>query len=322
MAKIISISDNKDEALTQAEVLLREGKTVAIPTETVYGLAADATNPHAITAIYQTKGRPSFNPLICHMSDLKMAKRYAEFDPISLKLAQLFWPGALTIILPLKVDCDIHKLATAGLPTVGIRVPKGFSAELIAQFDKPLAAPSANSSGKISPTTAAHVAQDLGSKIELILDNGPCELGVESTIIKVEGEDVFLLRPGAITAGEIEQVIGKSVKRNSSVSKIEAPGMLASHYAPDASMRLNADNVLEGEVLIKFGTGEIEGENGAYKVYNLSTHGDLMEAAHNLFDMLISADKSGASKIAVCPIPIDGLGEAINDRLQRAAAPR
>ncbi|MEW7008840.1 L-threonylcarbamoyladenylate synthase [Lentilitoribacter sp. EG35] len=322
MARILSLTDNKNSALQKAIELLQRGKPIAMPTETVYGLAADATNPEAITSIYETKGRPQFNPLICHMSDLIMAKRYAEFDALSLKLAKTFWPGALTIILTLKADSGIHKLATAGLDTVGIRVPKGSASKLIAKFGKPLAAPSANSSGKISPTTAQHVQDDLGQKIELILDQGACELGVESTIIKVMGDDVYLLRPGGISATDIENVVGKPLMRLDENVDIEAPGMLQSHYAPNAKMRLNVNAVSPEDVLITFGDVKIIDADVARAQFNLSTSGNLKEAAHNLFDMMIMADKVEADMIAVAPIPNDGLGEAINDRLKRAAAPR
>ena len=324
MAEIISIEHRPDEALNCAIKLLSSAQPIAIPTETVYGLAADATKADAITSIYTTKGRPQFNPLICHVANIEMANRYGEFDAISQKLADRFWPGALTIIVPLKTGCDIHKLATAGLSTVGIRVPKGFAAQLIAQFDKPLAAPSANSSGKISPTTAAHVQADLGDKIELILDNGACDVGVESTIVKSDGEDVYLLRPGGVSAEDIEAVIGKSLLRldGTKNNKIEAPGMLTSHYAPNKKMRLNAISVNSNETLITFGNSNGEDQSIAKAVFNLSPEGDLAEAAHNLFDMRIEADKTDAALIAVAPVPNEGLGEAINDRLTRAAAPR
>lgn len=322
MAQILSIAADESKALAEGIKLLAQAKPIAIPTETVYGLAADATNPEAITQIYQTKGRPQFNPLICHMSDLKMAMDYGQFDTLSLQLAKAFWPGALTIILPLKESSDIHKLAIAGLDSVGIRVPKGFSSQLIAKFGKPLAAPSANSSGGISPTTAQHVQDDLGSKIALILDQGACDLGVESTIVKVDGADTYLLRPGGIAAQDIEDAIGKPLIRIGAGSKIEAPGMLTSHYAPNAKMRLNATRVLPGEVLLTLGDADIDGQDDVKAEFNLSRSGDLKEAAHNLFDMLIMADKTGTDMIAVAPIPNDGLGEAINDRLNRAAAPR
>lgn len=322
MAAIISINQNKSQALSQALTCLGNGKPIAIPTETVYGLAADATNPDSITSIYETKGRPSFNPLICHMSDLQMAKLHADFDDVSLKLASHFWPGALTLVLPLKPKSDIHKLATAGLSSVGIRVPEGFAAELIGQFGNPLAAPSANLSGKISPTTAQHVAQDLGQSIDLILDGGACEHGVESTIIKIEDGKAHLLRPGSIAAEDIETVIKQKLIRVGADSEIEAPGMLTSHYAPNARLQLNVTGIEPGDVLIKFGNQPVDGEQDASQIFNLSPAGHLKEAAHHLFDMLIKADQLKPNKIAVCAIPYEGLGEAINDRLKRAAAPR
>jgi L-threonylcarbamoyladenylate synthase len=326
MARIIPIATDKDkeEAIAAStEVLLRQ-RPVAIPTETVYGLAADATHPAAITSIYETKGRPRFNPLICHMADLAMAERYAVFDPISRKLAEAFWPGPLTLVLPLKENSGIHPLATAGLDTVGIRVPVGFTAELIRSLGRPLAAPSANSSGRISPTTAQHVDADLGEKIDVIIDGGPCPVGVESTIVKVEEGEIRLLRPGGIDAEAIEAVTGKRVLRPKAAgtAAIEAPGMLASHYAPNASVRLNATEVSSVEALIAFGSGDISGASSARVLLNLSPSGDLTEAASNLFDFLKRADASGATGIAVAPIPEEGLGEAINDRLMRAAAPR
>lgn len=326
MARIIPIATDTDKAeaiAASTEVLLRH-RPVAIPTETVYGLAADATQPAAITSIYETKGRPRFNPLICHMADLAMAERYAVFDPISRKLAEAFWPGPLTLVLPLKENSGIHPLATAGLDTVGIRVPVGFTAELIRSLGRPLAAPSANSSGRISPTTAQHVDADLGQKIDVIIDGGPCPVGVESTIVKVEDGEIRLLRPGGIGAEAIEAVTGKRVLRPKAAgtAAIEAPGMLASHYAPNASVRLNATEVSSVEALIAFGSGDISGASSARVLLNLSPSGDLTEAASNLFDFLKRADASGATGIAVAPIPEEGLGEAINDRLMRAAAPR
>jgi L-threonylcarbamoyladenylate synthase len=326
MARIIPIATEieRTEAISAAtEVLLRQ-RPVAIPTETVYGLAADATHPAAITSIYETKGRPRFNPLICHMADLAMAERYAVFDTISRQLAEAFWPGPLTLVLPLKENSGIHPLATAGLDTVGIRVPVGFTAELIRSLGHPLAAPSANSSGRISPTTAQHVEADLGQKIEVIVDGGSCPVGVESTIVKVEDGVIRLLRPGGIAVEAIEAVTGKAVIRPkaSGTAAIEAPGMLASHYAPNAAVRLNATDVTPAEALIAFGMRDISGSATAKAMFNLSRSGDLAEAASNLFDYLKRADASGAAGIAVAPIPDEGLGEAINDRLMRAAAPR
>jgi L-threonylcarbamoyladenylate synthase len=322
-AKIIHISDGFEEAIKAARAELAKGLPIAIPTETVYGLAADATDPLAIARIYETKGRPQFNPLICHMCDLAMAERYAIFDPVSRHLAETFWPGPLTLILPLKADSGIHALATAGLDSVGLRVPQGFAASLIKAFGKPLAAPSANTSGRISPTSAQHVADDLGDRIELIIDAGAAQVGVESTIVRVESEAICLMRPGGISAEQLEAASGLAILRPSSPSAtIEAPGMLASHYAPDASVRLNAQEIRPGEALVSFGDGHISGEKDAAVVLNLSHGGDLREAAANLFDYLKKADAATKVGIAVVPIPEHGLGEAINDRLSRAAAPR
>ncbi len=324
MARHINIEHERETALQASVAELAAGQPIALPTETVYGLAADATNPAAITRIYETKGRPQFNPLICHMADIAMAERYAVFDPISLKLAKAFWPGPLTLVLPLKAGSDIHSLATAGLDTVGIRVPQGFAGDLIRRFDRPLAAPSANSSGKISPTSAAHVEADLGQKINLILDGGAATVGVESTIVKVEEDGrVRLLRPGGVITEDIERVAGRNLERpKKAAAAIEAPGMLASHYAPGAAVRLHATSVRPGEALIRFGSVAIAGEEMARAVLDLSPSGDLAEAAANLFDYLKAADASGADMIAITAVPTHGLGEAINDRLSRAAAPR
>lgn len=324
MARHIDIEQQPEEALDEAVHVLEAGLPVAIPTETVYGLAADATNPEAITRIYETKGRPQFNPLICHMASIAMAEQHAVFDPISRKLAEAFWPGPITLILPLRKESPIHSLATAGLDTVGIRIPKGFASVLIERLGRPLAAPSANSSGKISSTSATHVEADLGHKINLIIDGGAAPVGVESTIIKVESDgSVRLLRPGGLVAEDIERVAGIGLIRPATASAaIEAPGMLASHYAPGASVRLNATSVQNGEALIRFGEEPVAGQEDAIAVLDLSPTGNLAEAAANLFDHLKLADASGAATIAVTPIPHTGLGEAINDRLERAAAPR
>ncbi|OWV94881.1 translation factor Sua5 [Rhizobium sp. R72] len=323
MARSIDITKDRQQAIEAGCAVLGEGFPIAIPTETVYGLAADATNPIAIARIYETKGRPRFNPLICHMADLAMAERHAAFDPISRALAEAFWPGPLTLVLPLKPESAIHSLATAGLDTVGIRVPKGFAGELIRAFGRPLAAPSANTSGKISATSADHVDADLGERIRLILDAGASAVGVESTIVKVEDGKVRLLRPGGLPASEIERVTGQKLLRARKASAaIEAPGMLASHYAPGATVRLDATHVDAGEALIAFGSTSVAGVDDARIVLNLSQDGDLAEAAANLFDYMKRADASGASTIAFSAIPDEGLGEAINDRLRRAAAPR
>jgi L-threonylcarbamoyladenylate synthase len=323
MAEIIDIAHDPTSALSRACQVLADGEPVAMPTETVYGLAADATNPDAIARIYEVKGRPRFNPLIAHMSGLAMAERYAGFDPISRALAEAFWPGPLTLVLPLIEDSAIHPLCTAGLDTVGVRVPMGFAGELIEAFGKPLAAPSANTSGKVSPTSAEHVAADLGDRIALILDGGSSGVGVESTIIKVEGETVRLLRPGGLAVEDIEARIGRSVIRQETAgAAIEAPGMLASHYAPAAAVRLNAQQVGAGEVLINFGGQRVAGAERAAALFDLSAAGSLREAAANLFAIMKKADLVASRGIAFAPIPGQGLGEAINDRIARAAAPR
>jgi L-threonylcarbamoyladenylate synthase len=323
MARSIDITKDRQQAIEAGCAVLGEGFPIAIPTETVYGLAADATNPVAIAHIYETKGRPRFNPLICHMADLAMAEKHAEFDPVSRALAEAFWPGPLTLVLPLKPESAIQSLATAGLDTVGIRVPKGFAGELIRAFGRPLAAPSANTSGKISATSAAHVDADLGERIRLILDAGASTVGVESTIVKVEDGKLRLLRPGGLPASEIERVAGQKLLRARKASAaIEAPGMLASHYAPGATVRLDATHVDSDEALIAFGKTAVAGADDARIVLNLSRDGDLAEAAANLFDYMKKADASGAQTIAFAAIPDEGLGEAINDRLRRAAAPR
>jgi len=323
MAEIIDTRIEPDRAIESACAVLGKGEPVAIPTETVYGLAADATNAAAITRIYEMKGRPRFNPLICHVSDMEMADAHVIFDPISRRLAAAFWPGPLTLILPQRRESRVHPLASAGLDTLGIRMPEGFSRRVIARFGRPLAAPSANTSGKISPTCAVHVQDDLGPKLKLILDAGPAEIGLESTIVKVESGRLRLLRPGGLDAAEIEALTGFPVERpDAAGAAIEAPGMLVSHYAPGAAVRLNAVDVQKGEALIRFGSIPLPGESEAAVVLDLSPEGNLREAAANLFDYMKKADASGAATIAVGPVPSEGLGEAIIDRLQRAAAPR
>jgi L-threonylcarbamoyladenylate synthase len=316
LAEIVASTEAKPRALA----LLQAGEVVAIPTETVYGLSADATNGRAVARIFEAKGRPRFNPLIAHVSSLEMGQSIAIFDALSLSLAEAFWPGPLTLVLPLAGESPVHPLVTAGLDTVALRMPRGFGAGLIAALGRPLAAPSANSSGRISATSAEAVQADLGARIPLIVDGGPTPVGLESTIVKVEGDAIRLLRPGGVPAEEIEMATGVPLLRGSSA--IVAPGMLASHYAPRAAVRLDAREVGAGEALLTFGTGKISGAERAVAVENLSAAGDLGEAAANLFTMLGRLDASGASVIAVAPIPMAGLGEAINDRLTRAAAPR
>jgi L-threonylcarbamoyladenylate synthase len=311
------------EALETAAGVLDGGGIAAIPTETVYGLAADASNGQAVARIFEAKGRPRFNPLIAHVADIVMAERLATFDPVSLTLAKAFWPGPLTIVLAHRPDAPVHELVTAGLDSIALRMPRGFGNRLIARLGRPLAAPSANSSGRISATTAEAVQADLGERIDLIVDGGPTPVGVESTIVKVEGGRLILLRPGGVSASEIEAIAGIPVVREAPFGEsVQAPGQLASHYAPHAHVRLNAVDTEAGEALLAFGSARANHADRAVAILNLSEQGDLREAATNLFAFLNRLDQSGAQLIAVEPIPDRGLGEAINDRLRRAAAPR
>jgi len=292
--------------------LLRAGELVAFPTETVYGLGADATNSDAVLKIYETKGRPRFNPLIVHVADLAMAEGLVEFSPLARRLAA-FWPGPLTLVLPQKPENGLSDIVTAGLDTVGIRIPNHpLALALIRAAGRPLAAPSANPSGKLSPTTAAQVTRAFGGRVP-VLDGGPCTAGVESTILAVTGDTVTQLRAGALPRENAERAIGRPIPVAAEGADIAAPGMLLSHYAPNAALRLNATSFDRGEASLGFGPGTF--------TLNLSASGDLHEAARNLFSMLHQLD-SAASRIAVSPIPPEGLGEAINDRLKRAAAPR
>lgn len=311
--------DHKD--INDAARIIREGGLVAMPTETVYGLAADATNDKAVARIFEAKGRPQFNPLIIHVASPDMAKRYVEVSPLAERLIKEFWPGPLTLVLPRKEGSDVSLLVSAGLDTIAVRMPGHDLAQaLIQTVDCPLAAPSANRSGTISPTRPDHVSESLGERVDMILDGGPCPVGVESTIVKVAGDTLTLLRPGGIPRDAIKRATGKPV--SSIHGKIEAPGMMTSHYAPDARIRLNAHEQREGEAFLGF--GEVEGAGPA--ALNLSKSGDIAEAAANLFAHLRAADRMaathGLTTIAVAPIPKEGLGEAINDRLARAAAPR
>jgi L-threonylcarbamoyladenylate synthase len=289
-------------AIDEAAALILTGYPVAVPTETVYGLAADATNGAAVAAIYAAKGRPSFNPLIVHVADLAAAERIAIFDDSARELAAKYWPGPLTLVLPLRDDSGITSLVTAGLSTIAVRVPAHPAMRaLMAAVAQPLAAPSANASGTISPTRAAHVAASLGGRIAMIIDGGACAIGLESTIIACERSGLRLLRHGPIDVGLIVE----------HSDKIEAPGQLASHYAPAKALRLNADAARSGEWLIGFGA--ISGDR------SLSPSGDMEEAAARLFDLLHEADKTPSRSIGVAPVPMVGLGIAINDRLSRAA---
>jgi L-threonylcarbamoyladenylate synthase len=300
-----------DAAITAAMELLRSGQIVAIPTETVYGLAADASNADAVAKIYAAKGRPDFNPLIVHVADQSAAENLAEFSPMAHQLAQAFWPGPLTLVLPLRPDADIAGAVTAGLPTIALRCPAHpVMQALLKKTGLNIAAPSANKSGGISPTRAEHVLAGLGSAVPMILDGGPCSAGLESTIVAVREHGWQILRPGPVTAADIERVLGTKPLAASG-DDIEAPGQLASHYAPSKAVRLNAAQPEPGEWHIGFGA--IEGND------NLSASGDLAQAAANLFDALHRADASAALSISVAPIPHEGIGVAINDRLQRAS---
>lgn len=309
-------------SIKEAIALLEQGRLVAVPTETVYGLAGDATNGRALSSIFSTKKRPQFNPLIAHVNGIEMAERYVEIDFLSRQLMEAFWPGPLTLVLPLKAQHDIHPLTTAGLNTLAIRFPDSRFAEIVQYFGRPLAAPSANQSGRISPTSAEAVFASLGKSVPLILDGGAARIGLESTIIKICGEDIYLLRPGGLAADKIEEVVGKSLKRIDQRAAIEAPGMLKSHYAPDAAIRLNVEKVENGEALLAFGSKRVIGAENAVFSLNLSEEGKLEEAASHLFQYMKELDSFKVKCIAVEPIPSYGLGEAINDRLIRAAAPR
>jgi L-threonylcarbamoyladenylate synthase len=316
-----------EAALATAARCLHEGGLVAFPTETVYGLGADAAQAPAIAAIYEAKGRPSFNPLIAHVADIAAARQIARFDATATRLAEAFWPGPLTLVLPKTPRCPVAELATAGLDTVAIRVPAHPIAQSILRaFGGAVVAPSANISGHVSPTTAAHVAGDLAGRIDLIIDGGPVNVGVESTIVACF-ETAMLLRPGGLPREAIERVLGHALQRlpedaGGDNAQPLAPGMLASHYAPRTPVRLNATHVEPGEALLAFGSDPIAGTDKALAVMNLSARGDLNEAATHLFGYLRTLDAKGAGSIAVMPIPHHSLGEAINDRLRRAAMGR
>ena len=316
-----------EAAVTRAARCLAEGGLVAFPTETVYGLGADAANAGAIARLYEAKGRPSFNPLIAHVVDIAAAMRIARFDATATKLAEAFWPGPLTLVLPKTTDCAVADLATAGLDTIAVRVPAHPVARAILRaFGGPVVAPSANISGHVSPTTAAHVQTDLTGRIDLIVDGGAVTVGVESTIVGCF-EAPMLLWPGGLPRGEIERVLGRPLVRppedaDNEAGQPLAPGMLASHYAPRTKVRLNAESVETNEALLAFGPDSVRGAEAATAVMNLSPGGDLAEAAANLFRYLRILDTKGARAIAVMPVPHHGLGEAINDRLRRAAIGR
>jgi L-threonylcarbamoyladenylate synthase len=316
-----------EAAVAVAADCLAQGGLVAFPTETVYGLGADATNAAAIARLYQAKGRPAFNPLIAHVFDIDAGMRLARFDATAIALAGAFWPGPLTLVLPKTADCPVADLATAGLDSIAIRVPAHPVARAILRaFGGPVVAPSANLSGHVSPTTAAHVQSDLAGRIDLIVDGGAVEVGVESTIIGCF-DAPMLLRPGGLPRSEIERVLGRALSQppgpaDDHTGQPLAPGMLASHYAPRTRVRLDADAVEAGEALLGFGPAAVPGVDAATAVLNLSPRGDLTEAAANLFGYLRALDARSARAIAVMPVPHHGLGEAINDRLRRAAVER
>jgi len=306
-------------AIEAAACCLAAGGLVAFPTETVYGLGAAAGNGAAIARLYAAKGRPRFNPLIAHVADVTAARRCGRFDSAAEQLAAAFWPGPLTLVLPKQADCGVAHLALAGLDSVAVRVPAHpVALALLAAFKEPVVAPSANRSGHVSPTSAVHVLADLRGRIDMVLDGGNCPIGVESTVVACVGAP-RLLRPGGLPRDEIERVIGRALDiAPTADEKPLAPGMLSSHYAPKARLRLNASEAEPGEALLAFGAAPASDA----LTLNLSPRGDLIEAATNLFSHLRALDTSGAKTVAVMRVPRKGLGEAINDRLARAAAPR
>ncbi len=316
------VAQPSPSTIDEAAELLRAGELVAFPTETVYGLGADATQGRAVARIYEAKGRPRFNPLIAHVADIAGVEAIAEVGPLARRLAEVFWPGALTLVLPQRPGSAIASLVTAGLDTIAVRVPAHpVALDLLRVTGRPVAAPSANRSGHVSATTAQHVAADLGESVALILDAGATPHGIESTILDVTGKRPILLRPGAITAEAIAEIVGRIPERSAEpeAHRPTAPGQLESHYAPALPVRLEATSPRDGEAFLAFGPYA-----PAYDgpLLNLSPRGDLAEAAANLFAALRRLDHSGARGLAVMPIPEHGLGAAINDRLRRAAAPR
>jgi L-threonylcarbamoyladenylate synthase len=309
------------DTIAQAGALIAAGKLVAFPTETVFGLGADATQGKAVAAIFAAKGRPAINPLIVHLPDVACAEEHAVFDTRAEELATRFWPGPLTLVLKRRLGSPISDLVTAGLDSIAIRVPAHPVARaLLAAAGRPIAAPSANRSGRISSTTAIHVAEELGERVDLILASGKSQFGLESTIVDLTGPQAVLLRPGAVTVEEIEEAIGPITVGEGNPDRPSAPGQLRRHYAPATKLRLNAAMADPGEALLAFGPNPFAAKH-AVKVLNLSDTGDLNEAAANLFSMLRTLDAGGYHSIAVMPIPASGLGIAINDRLARAAAP-
>ena len=302
------------KGLQRARLAIQAGDIVAFSTETVYGLGADATNNQAVAKIFKTKGRPRFNPLIIHVLNENDAKNLVSWNTVANKLSRAFWPGPLTLVLPRLPGCKVSFLASAGLDTLAIRVPShNLARKLLSSTDCPIAAPSANKFGRMSPTTALHVDEEFGPELTLILDGGPCALGLESTVVDLTTKRPVLLRPGSITNEEIGTVIGP-IATATQHSKIKSPGMLDRHYAPKASLRLNVNAPVDGEVLGGFGPLAPDG------AVNLSPTGDLLEAATNFFSTLRELDSAGNKKLVIMPIPTSGLGFAINDRLKRAAS--
>lgn len=312
------------EGVARAAYLLGCGELVAIPTETVYGLGADASDPAAVAKIFAAKQRPRFNPLIAHLPDLAAARREGHFDDAAMRLARAFWPGPLTLVVPVSNTASVCELARAGLNSVALRVPAhDLARDLLARLGRPLAAPSANRSGRISPTCAEHVLADLDGRIAAVLDGGNSAIGVESTVIACLDSVPRLLRPGGIARDRLAEILGRDPAAASpSGAKPIGPGQLASHYAPNARVRLEANAIEPGEAVLLFGAFVPIGLERALAVENLSGTADIGQAAARLFSALRRLDESGAASIAVVPVPDDGLGEAINDRLRRAAAPR
>lgn len=314
------IFDSSDKNIAQAAERLKNGELVALPTETVYGLGADATNDRAVAAIFEAKGRPSFNPVIVHVNDAKEAQSHVVFDERAALLASLFWPGPLTMILPRRKDCKLSLLTSAGLPTQGIRAPSHpVARQLIKALGRPIAAPSANASGSLSPTTPQHVLESLGGKAGMILAGGKSAVGLESTVIDLSEKIPVLLRPGAVTLEDLQIHLGEVRVENETTDAPKSPGLLLKHYAPKTPLRLKAVDVKPGEALLAFSSTRFMNVKEAAATLNLSDTGDLNEAAANLFSMLHRLDAGGFMRIAIMDIPATGLGLAINDRLTRAA---
>ncbi len=317
----MTIKSVTDDVILEAAEILKSGGCIAIPTETVYGLAADATNGHAVAKIFDIKGRPSFNPLISHFHNIKQLNDFVELNDNSKLLSSAFWPGPMTLIVNRKQDCKISDITTAGLNTIAVRIPSHPTAQkIIKAAGVPLAAPSANRSGEVSPTSAIHVAESLGDKSPLIIADGSCAIGLESTVIDCTGNTPIILRPGAITADQVSDVLGFHIETDlGSHDTPKSPGQLLKHYAPNTSVRLKAYDVNEGDALLAFGSTKFIDVDKAIEVLNLSEDGDLFEAASNLFSYMRRLDQTGAKTIAVMDIPTTGIGLAINDRLKRAA---